>query len=322
MCALQSFVMVRAAAFVVVMVAGACYAPSVTPGAPCAPSGDCPSGLQCVANVCELPGTATIDAAPSIDGLPDSQDIQAQIGSVMVPSAVEVEGGMGTITAQVIAAPTTQVTVTFSGTLGLYNPSTRIVTTDSAGAVTTTSVFTAGITAGMETGNVTITAPAGAVPKPFMFPVQPFARYGNTTQLTQQGSFTANNLLGQTITTTTAGQLRKLGFISATAGPMIKIGIYTDSAGAPGTLIAQAPATIVAQGVNEIALTSPIALTAGTYWFLAIYDVTGAPYRDALTTRTIKYIAVPFGDALPITFPTTHSTYSGGNFNYYLVVGQ
>ncbi len=46
----------------------ACYSPSVAPGAPCGPGGECPSGLSCINAVCERPGASgDVDAPMSSD---------------------------------------------------------------------------------------------------------------------------------------------------------------------------------------------------------------------------------------------------------------
>lgn len=51
--------------FWVLAVLAGCYRPSATPGAPCGPNGECPSGLSCVDNVCG--GASSIDAAMAMD---------------------------------------------------------------------------------------------------------------------------------------------------------------------------------------------------------------------------------------------------------------
>jgi len=240
------------------------------------------------------------------------------------PSGVEIEGGTGSITASLAGPPNTQFTVMFGGSLGAYAPATSIVTTDADGNAIAASVFTSNATAGTEMGTALITMPSGVAPRDFSFPVVPFAKYGNATAFTNQGSFGQGYLLGQTITTPVSGRLRKLGLISGTAGPMVKIGLYTDAGGQPGSLIAQIPSRTVAAGVNEFALPSPVVLPAGTYWFMAIYSPDGTTLRsmDGDTARVIKYITHTFANALPTTFPATSMTYNGQNFNYYLVVGR
>jgi len=60
-------------------------------------------------------------------------------------------------------------------------------------------------------------------------------------------------------------------------------------------------------------------MTAGTYWFMAIYNTTGNVGNDGTMTRMIKYVSQPFANALPTVYPGMVSSYMGGNFNYYLV---
>ena len=52
-----------------VLLAGGCYHPSPNAGAPCNSRGECPSGLECIDDVCQEPGTLPIDAA--IDACPE-----------------------------------------------------------------------------------------------------------------------------------------------------------------------------------------------------------------------------------------------------------
>jgi len=60
--------------------AAGCYSPSAQPGAPCGPSGECPSGLACVAGVCG--GTARQDA-------PDGDDAPVDTSQVTSDAAVD-----------------------------------------------------------------------------------------------------------------------------------------------------------------------------------------------------------------------------------------
>jgi len=257
----------------------------------------------------------------------DAQQADAFDGPVIVsvstPTSLEAEGAMATIMASVHGHPNEVLKVSFSGMLGTYGPPTSLVTTDAAGNGTVSTTFISGMLGGVEAGVVTASnaAMVNSVPKQFGFQVIALARYGQATAFGASGQFGQDNLLGQTITVTAAGTLKKIGFISISAGPMIKVGIYADAGGVPATLLTQIPATNVAMGTNEIALASPLAMNAGTYWFMAVYNTQGNVGSDQTAARTIRFIAEPFANPLPTVFPTMTSTNMSGNFNYYLVFG-
>lgn len=52
------------------LLAGGCYHPSPPAGAPCSSRGECPSGLECIDDFCQQPGTLAVDAA--IDACPQT----------------------------------------------------------------------------------------------------------------------------------------------------------------------------------------------------------------------------------------------------------
>lgn len=249
--------------------------------------------------------------------------VDPAIASVSVPPKVEVESATGVVVAAVQGPPGTRLTVVFSGSLGTYAPSPRIVTTDATGHGTATTTFRAGPVDGTAAGMVAIASPLGVTPVTFSFPVTPFARYGNTQMLTKPGPFTPGILVGMPIVVPASGKLRKLGFLSAGAGPSIKIGIYADVGGTPGALVAQIPATAILQGRNEVPLATPVNLAAGTYWFMAVYSADGTVYyqNNAGAGAVVKDVGLPFANELPATFPAGHGTYTGQSFDYYLVVG-
>lgn len=68
------------------VIATGCYAPSPSPGAPCGEDGLCPSGLECRADICVLPGTQPSDGpGPDVrtDGPPsDSTEPPTSDGPV------------------------------------------------------------------------------------------------------------------------------------------------------------------------------------------------------------------------------------------------
>src|SRR6266545_3802639 len=84
-----------------VALVAACYQPSASPGAPCSPSGECPSGLSCVDNVCVLPGASPFDApqrdAPGdtsgfMDAPPDAAPGYAPWGTATKIPSLDIAG--------------------------------------------------------------------------------------------------------------------------------------------------------------------------------------------------------------------------------------
>jgi hypothetical protein len=65
---------------------------------------------------------------------------------------------------------------------------------------------------------------------------------------------------------------------------------------------------------------SGVALPAGTYWIMGIFDVTASiGFSTAAGANVVSYVSLPFGAPLPSRFPAP-TTYTGQTFNYYLVV--
>ncbi|HEY2369110.1 MAG TPA: hypothetical protein VGH87_22090 [Polyangiaceae bacterium] len=142
---------------------------------------------------------------------------------------------------------------------------------------------------------------------------------GYPTAFTGVGSFGANYLLGEKITLSKAATLLKFGLISGTSGQHVVMALYTDKNGAPGTLVAYTTSTSVTATNMNIATSTQAALSATSYWLMAVYDTTGGPMQDTATANPIDYVAFTFGGTLPATFPTPTS-YTNQHFNYYLVV--
>jgi hypothetical protein len=136
---------------------------------------------------------------------------------------------------------------------------------------------------------------------------------------TTVGSFTLNYLLGEKITLTKAAKLLDFGLISGTSGQHVVMALYTDKNGAPDQLVAYTSSTLLTSSNQTMAPNTQAALSATSYWLMAVYDATAGPMRDNSTTNPIDYVAFTFGGTLPTTFPTP-STYTGQVFNYYLVV--
>jgi len=65
----------------------ACFSPSAKPGAPCSPTGQCPSGLVCaVDGLCQLPGTLPMGDAPQLGSDATMINVDAPIDGLSAPS--------------------------------------------------------------------------------------------------------------------------------------------------------------------------------------------------------------------------------------------
>lgn len=111
------------------------------------------------------------------------------------------------------------------------------------------------------------------------------------------------------------GTIQSITFYSYLAGAHIKVGIYTDSSGAPSSLVANSQLTVNSSSGGWVTATysTPLYLVAGNYWIAANTDTdgnriacTGAFSLDGTTSNT-KFHAVSGGytNALEASFGTT-----------------
>jgi hypothetical protein len=142
---------------------------------------------------------------------------------------------------------------------------------------------------------------------------------GYSTAFGSVGSFGANYLLGEKITLSKAATLLKFGLISGSSGQHVVMALYTDKNGAPNTLVAYTSSTATTVSNMTMTASTQAALSATSYWIMAVYDTTGGPMQNSVTSNPIDYIAFTFGSTLPTTFPAP-TTYTNQQFNYYLVV--
>jgi hypothetical protein len=96
--------------------------------------------------------------------------------------------------------------------------------------------------------------------------------------------------------------------------------LYSDTGGRPSALLAQTAVVTLNNSTQEIPPLAPVALAAGTYWILAVYDIgASVGFDQSNGAAVVQYISFNFGGALPnqIQNPTT---YMGQQFNYYIGV--
>ena len=197
-----------------------------------------------------------------------------------------------------------------------YNPNTSVVLTAAADPNSVFTGWAGGGCSGTGTCTTTITA-AVTVTATF----NAIFTIGHATQFSENSIHGQDFLLGEQIVVPSAVTLRQFGVIVITGGPQVKMALYTNSGGAPGTLVAQTAATTMVPGNMQMNTTAGfIALPAGTYWIMAIYSAAASVgYTSTATTNVVSYQSLPFASALPSPFGAP-VTYTGQSFNYYLVV--
>jgi hypothetical protein len=97
--------------------------------------------------------------------------------------------------------------------------------------------------------------------------------------------------------------------------------LYSDTSGSPGALVAYTDVFTTAVGANEVSLSTPVSLPAGTYWITAVYSGTTYIYYGSTASTTIRYTASSYGSAPTSTFGSA-SSYSGYPPAYYIVVAN
>jgi hypothetical protein len=151
---------------------------------------------------------------------------------------------------------------------------------------------------------------------------------GSSSDLGGMGNRSAGNLLGQSITLTATSTVRSFGLLTPGAGSMVSMGLYSDMAGSPYQLVAQALSKGVLNGTNVYAAApattgGTLQIPAGTYWIMAIFDQT-TTIKTAVTggaTTTVKYVSQGFGP-LPQTLSGVLSQPGQLVANYYILVTQ
>jgi hypothetical protein len=145
-------------------------------------------------------------------------------------------------------------------------------------------------------------------------------KVGNYTLFSGKSSHASNYLLGSRITLSKAATLVDFGIISVASGPDVTMALYTESGGHPGTLVAYTGSTALSGSDQQIAPNTNASLSATNYWIMAVYNTNasvGIDYSNA--SVEVDYISFTYGSSLPTTFGTPQ-TYTGQQFNYYLLV--
>lgn len=148
---------------------------------------------------------------------------------------------------------------------------------------------------------------------PATYKVGDYVPYASST------SFNVGFMVGETVVLVKPATLVKFGAICLTSGVHVTMALYSDSGGAPGTLLAYSGSTLTTGSDQEVAPNANVALGTGVYWIMATYDANVSLQVDSSSMNQRDYISFVYGDALPTTFPAPMIHY-GIDFNYYLVV--
>lgn len=119
--------------------------------------------------------------------------------------------------------------------------------------------------------------------------------------------------ISQNVTVTSLGVVGQ-----AATGAQGILALYSNSGGAPGTLVAQTASTTINAGANQIPVTSAVPVAAGTYWILAEYNATAAICIDNAKTNLLEYTTVTTYGVLPTTFGAPTMVPNDVDINYYV----
>jgi hypothetical protein len=142
--------------------------------------------------------------------------------------------------------------------------------------------------------------------------------YGNPTSFGGTGTYTAVSACVRPVTVAAGGTLVDFGIIGITPGVQTVMGLYTDSGGAPGTLVVQTAEAALVDGPLLIPVTAT-PISAGSYWIAAEFDGTAEVDESPSTTVTAYCDTTPFSATLPATFGAS-LPYTGRLANWYVLV--
>jgi hypothetical protein len=141
--------------------------------------------------------------------------------------------------------------------------------------------------------------------------------FGNATEFSGASSHSSGFLLGSAVQIPSAVTVTHLAVIAKAAGANVLLGLYRNAGGVPTTLVVGTAPTALAPGRIEIPVT-PTALTAGTYWLMAMYDTDASVGIDtSVANAAAMYSFRDWSQGLPATVSAPSSLF-GERYNYYL----
>jgi Right handed beta helix region/Purple acid Phosphatase, N-terminal domain/Pel9A-like, right handed beta helix region len=133
---------------------------------------------------------------------------------------------------------------------------------------------------------------------------------GETNVLSADDSGNGSLLVAQSATLSTSATLQTLSFYVTTAGGNLRLGVYdaTGPSGGPGNKKAETNEFAPSVGWNTASVTTPVALSAGTYWIAYLPSSNTLAFKKASTAGvSARYYSYSYA-AMPVTFLATPLT--------------
>jgi hypothetical protein len=141
---------------------------------------------------------------------------------------------------------------------------------------------------------------------------------GNDVEFPDSSNHSPNYLLGSALEIPTDMIVTHLALIGKSASANVKMALYTDSGGAPDSLVAETASAPVTVGADEIPVLKETAVPMGHYWIMAVFDTNASVGIDFASTDSYDYRSMTFSNPMPSSFGAA-STGSSQRYNYYAV---
>jgi hypothetical protein len=147
-----------------------------------------------------------------------------------------------------------------------------------------------------------------------------YTNVGNDIAYTGTTSLSGHEMRGIQVSVPNDCTLQRLALITPDLSGNVKLALYDDFGGSPDVLVVSSDGSALNGGTLEIDV-APTPIVAGSYWMFATYDQTTTVYNDASATTDVVYRTMTYSDSFNLGFGV-HSTTTGQDFNYYLVVQE
>jgi beta-glucanase (GH16 family) len=135
---------------------------------------------------------------------------------------------------------------------------------------------------------------------------------GETNILASDDSGNGNMLLAQQTSLGQTATIQSMSFYVATASGKLRLGIYDASgpSGGPGAKKAETAEITPVTGWNTANVTTPVSLSAGTYWLAYFPNDNNLHFRLDTSSGTHRFYSLTY-TTMPATFSTTPTTGAG-----------